>query len=138
MHLLKVTRSDLTISTLSDLHNGLYHPRVTQLLYFVITKNLPFFFRFEEDLCFCRVCAEQKSLSYHHDDGIVIKETKRMEQISMEFKESLPIVSYNSFSFSIINEHSQVFHCLDMHKTLVRCLDFLFSLYEMLHYIHTS
>ena len=88
----------------------------------------------------CRICAEVKPHFYIPPEGTLVKPTRPMERLSIDFKGSVPSVTSNTYLLVIIDEYLQfpfVFPCPNMHTTMIiKALDRLFSLTGMPWYIH--
>ena len=130
-------------STLVDLHNGLCHQGITQLLHFVRGKKLPFSMEDLKKVCSsCRICVEVKTCFYIPPEGILIKATRPTERLSIDFKRPVPSVISNMYLLVVIDEYlwfPLVFLCPSMHTiTIIKALDRLFNLTGMLCYIHSD
>ena len=89
------------LSSLSKLHENLCHPGVTRLHHYCKQKNLPFSLEDIRDVCSqCRTCAEYKPLFFKPDKQTLIKATKPMERISVDFKG--PIQSDNEKKYLFV------------------------------------
>ena len=81
---------------LEGLHNKLCHPRVTRLLHFVCTKNLPYCTTdVKRFVISCKICAEVNPKFSQHKQGTVIKAMKPMERLSIYFKGAVPFNTPN-------------------------------------------
>ena len=130
-------------SNLDDIHAQLCHPGVTCLLNFVKTKNLPFSTEDEKRTCAnCKICSELKPQLYKQSDFSLIKATKPMERLSIDFKGPLPSASRNKYILTIVDEYSRfpfAIPCSDIStSTVIKCLDSVFSLCGMPGYIHSD
>ena len=129
-------------STLVDLHNGLCYPGITWLLHFVKEKNLLFSTDVKKVCSSCRICAEVKPCFYIPPEGTLIKATRPMERLSIDFKRPVPSVTSNTYLLVVIDEYSRfpfVFPCPNMNTTMIiKALDRLFSLTGMSCYIHSD
>ncbi|XP_076803121.1 uncharacterized protein LOC143447076 [Clavelina lepadiformis] len=77
-------------SQLEDIHNNLGHPGVTRMLHFIRMKNLPFSTDEIRKVCSnCKICAENKPRFYRPPETALIKATKPMERISIDFKDTV-------------------------------------------------
>ena len=89
-----------------------------------------------------RICVEVKPHFYIPPEGTIIKATKPMERLSIDFKGPIPFVTSNTYLLVVIDEYSQfpfVFPCPNMHTTMIiKALDRLFSLTRMPCYIHSD
>ena len=130
-------------SNLEDIHVQLCHPGVTRLLHFVKTKNLPFSTEDVKRTCSnCKICAELKPKFFSGNNSKLIKATKPMERISLDFKGPLPSATNNKYFLTIIDEYSRfpfVLPCPDISTpTVIKCLDKIFSLCGMPAYVHSD
>ena len=130
-------------SKLKSLHDELGHPGVTRLYHYVKNKNLPFSTAEVKDVCSsCQTCAEVKPNFYKPQQAKLIKSTRPMERISIDFKGPLPSRSKNIYLFTAVDEYSRypfAFPCSDMSSsTVIKCLSQIFSLCGMASYIHSD
>ena len=130
-------------SNLEDFHVQLCHPEVTRLLHFVKTRNLPFSTEEVKRVCsHCRICSELKPRFYKSPQGTLIKATKPMERLGLDFKGPLPSVTRNKYLLTIIDEYSRFpfgIPCPDMNSgTVIKSLDTLFTLCGMPGYVHSD
>ena len=93
---------------LKELHEGLCHSGISRMLHFVCTKNLPFY---TEDVkrvnSSCRTCAQVKPDFFRPtEDQHLIKATRPMERLSIDFKGPLPTNSKNKYLFTAVDEYS--------------------------------
>ncbi|CAK8698052.1 unnamed protein product [Clavelina lepadiformis] len=128
---------------INDIHDMLCHPGVTRLLHFVRTKNLPFSTEEVRKACLnCRVCQECKPQFYKMPQMNLIKATKPMERVSIDFKGPLPSKGKNKYILTIIDEYSRfpfAIPCPNMHSsTVVESLKLLFVLVGLPNYIHSD
>lgn len=79
--------STIITSILADIHNKLCHSGITQLLHYIRARNLPFS---TEDVkkigTSSQVCAKIKPYLYSSPEGTLIKATKTMEWLGIDFK----------------------------------------------------
>ena len=130
-------------SNLADIHAQLCHPGVTRLLHFVKSKNLPFSTEEVKRVCNdCRICAELKPRFYSQSNSHLIKSTRPMERISIDFKGPLPSSSRNKYFLTIIDEYSRflfVIPCPDTSaNSTIKALDVVFSLCGMPDFNHSD
>ena len=116
------------LSSFSSLHEILCHPRVTRMLHFVRTKNLPFSTSdVKNAVSSCKVCAEIKPRFYRPNQEVLVKATQPMERLSMDFKGPVKSVSGNYYLLIIVDEFSRfpfAFPCKNMTSSVVtQCLD---------------
>jgi len=118
----------LTEQTLYDIHAALCHPRVTRMIHFVKTKNLPYSVEdVRKMIAACRVCSEVKP-RFHKPPGVpLIKATQPFERLSLDIK--------TKYILMVIDEFSRfpfAFPCANMeNKTVIQCLTQRFSLFGM-------
>ena len=134
------TCSLINSSTLVHLHNGLCDAGSMWLLRFE-KKNLPFSMEDVKKVCFsCRICAQVKPHFYILPESTLIKVTRPMERLSIDFEGPVPSVTSNTYLLVVIDKYLWfpfVFPCPNMHTTLIiKALDRLFSLTGMPCYIH--
>ena len=130
-------------SNLEDIHAQLCHPGVARLLHFVKSKNLPFSTEEVKRVCAnCRICSELKPKFYSRNNSHLIKSTRPMERISIDFKGPLPSSSRNKYFLTIIDEYSRfpfVIPCPDTSaSSVIKSLDTVFSLCGMPGFIHSD
>ena len=91
------------LSNLDDIHMQLCHPGVTRLLHFVKTKYPPFSTEDIKRVCSnCKICAELKLQFYKGVKGKLIKATRPMERLNLDFKGPLPSVTRNKYFLTVI------------------------------------
>ena len=127
----------------TEIHNQLCHPGITRMLHFVRSKNLPYSTEDVKKTCnSCQICAELKPRFYRADTGTLIKATKPMERLSVDFKGPLPSSSKNTYILTVVDEYSRfpfAFPCSNMHSsTVIQCFDELFALCGIPGYIHSD
>ncbi|XP_076814961.1 uncharacterized protein LOC143461082 [Clavelina lepadiformis] len=130
-------------SQLEDIHNNLGHPGVTRMLHFIRMKNLPFSTDEIRKVCSnCKICAENKPRFYRPPQTALIKATKPMERISIDFKGPIPSSSKNKYILTIIDEYSRfpfAVPCPNMNSTtVIQGLNQLFTLTGLPSYIHSD
>ena len=90
--------------SLEEIHTGLYHAEVKRLLQYVRSKNLPSSTDEVGKVCkTCHVCAKTKPQFYKKRGDVLIKATKPMEQLSIDFRGPLKS-SKNKYFLVAINE----------------------------------
>jgi len=129
--------------SLEELHRDLCHPGITRLLHFVRTKNLPYSTTdVRKVVSNCKTCAEVKLRCYRRGSATLIKASRPMERISLDFKGRLPSTSGNSYLLIAIDEYSRfpfAFPCKDMTApTVICCLDKLFALCGTAGFVHSN
>ena len=128
---------------LYDVHDSLCHPGETKMVHYVRSNNLPYSVAEVKRVCSqCRVCAEVKPLFYRPKNPPLIKATKPMERLSMDFKGPLPATSKNRYLLTIIDEYSRfpfAFPCPDLHaSTVVSRLTEVFVLFGEPGFVHSD
>ena len=118
-------------------------PGVTRLAHFVKQRNLPFSLdQVRQVVRSCTVCAEIKPQFFKPESVHLIKATCPFEQLSLNFKGSLPSTNQNRFLITIIDEYSRfpfAFSCRDTSaKSIISGLDQVFSMFGMPAYIHSD
>ena len=104
-------------------------------------KNLPFSIEDVKKVCSsCRICAEVKLRFYIPPEGSLIKATRPIERLSIDFKEPVPSVTSNTYLLGVIDKYLRfpfVFPCPNMHPTMIiKALGKLFNLTGIPCYIH--
>ena len=134
-----------TINTpsLMEIHKNLGCPGITRLVHFVRAKNLPYSVDDCKKVCkICPSCAEVKPKFYSPPEGTLIKATKPMERLNLDFKGPLSSKTRNKFILCIVDEFSRFpfcFACPDVSsKTVVNCLGSLFTLFGTCSYVHSD
>ena len=125
------------------LHEDLCHPGVTRLMHYVKSKNLPFSTEDIKTTCSsCRTCAELKPQFYKSPGNKLVKATKPMERLSIDFKGPLPSQSRNTYIFTAVDEYSRfpfAIPCSDISSsTVIKCLDQIFSFCGMASFVHSD
>eukprot|EP00794_Sanderia_malayensis_P004469 gene4469-5063_t len=115
-------------NSLQEIHARLCHPGVTRLLHSVKANNLPYSMQDVRDVCsHCRICAELKPNFYQSQNNKLIKATRPMERISIDFKGPLPSSSRNKYFLTVIDEYSHfpfVIPCSNIStETVIACLE---------------
>ncbi|XP_046862179.1 uncharacterized protein LOC124455579 [Xenia sp. Carnegie-2017] len=135
--------ASIPAASLTEIHAALCHPGVTRLLHFIRSKNLPYSTEEVKRVCStCRVCAELKPQFYKPQQGVLIKATRPMERLSVDFKGPLPTTTNNPYMLTVVDEYSRfpfAFACPNMSSsTVIRCLDQLFTLCGTPGFIHSD
>jgi len=130
-------------NTLKNIHDVLCHPGVARLAHYIKVHNLPYSIEDVKRVCSsCGTCAELKPRFFKGDQGRLIKATRPMERLSIDFKGPLPSASKNKYLLTVIDEYSRfpfAFPCPDMTtSTVINCLNTIFSLCGMPEYIHSD
>ncbi|XP_046841983.1 uncharacterized protein LOC124436099 [Xenia sp. Carnegie-2017] len=100
--------ASIPAASLTEIHPALCHPGVTRLLHFIRSKNLPYSTEEVKRVCSsCRVCAELKPQFYKQQQGVLIKATRPMERLSVDFKGPLPTTSNNPYMLTVVDEYSR-------------------------------
>ena len=130
-------------ATLQDLYNSLCHPGITRMYHFVRSRNLPYSVEDVKQMTnACNVCREIKPTFFKPQNQKLIKATKPVERLSVDFKGPLPNVSRNRNILSITDEYSRfpfAFSCSDLtSSTVIKCFCQLFYLFCMPAYKHSD
>ena len=129
---------------LMKIHQELCHPGVTRLLHFIKTRNLPFSVEdVRSTVRSCPACMEVKPKFYKPaENAQLIKATKPMERINLDFKGPLPTTNKNAYFLNIIDEFSRfvfVYPCANIDSaTVINCLLQLFTMCGFPNYIHSD
>ena len=118
------------LSNIVDIHKGLCHSGVPQILHFVWSKNLPFSTEDVRKTCAsCKVCTQLKPQFYCPPQGTVMKATDihLMECPSADFKGPLPPTTHSTYTLPVLDKCSYFtfgFPCPNIHtKTVIKCLN---------------
>ena len=135
--------SVVNTASLMEIHKNLGCPGVTRLVHFVRAKNLPYSVEDCKKVCkTCPSCAETKPRFYSVANGTLIKATKPMERLNLDFKGPVSSTSRNKFILCIVDEYSRFpfcFACPDISsKTVINCLTSLFTLFGTSSYVHSD
>ena len=130
--------------SLQQYHEDLCHPGVTRLLHYVKTRNLPF--SVEEVRTArrnCPDCLECKPLFHKPaEKSHLIKATKPMERLNIDFKGPLPTTNKNAYFLNVVDEYSRfpwAFPCPNVDAATVSlCLTQLFTMCGFPNYIHSD
>ena len=77
-------------------------------MHYVKQKNLPFSIGDIKEVCSsCRACAELKPRFHQTKDSPLIKATKPLERISVDFKGPLQSDTENKYLFNAVDEYSR-------------------------------
>ena len=130
-------------SRLLDLHRELCCPGITRFWNFVKCKNLPYSLDDVKKCCrSCPTCAEVKPQFYVPPKETLIKATRPMERLALDFKGPLPSAGKNCYFLSVIDEYSRYpfcFPCPDTSSdTVIRCLESIFGLFGSCNYVHSD
>ena len=125
------------------LHEALCHPGVTRLLHYVKSKNLPYSTDDIKNACSsCKTCAELKPKFYKPTNNKLIKSTRPMERLSIDFKGPLPSQSRNIYIFTAVDEFSRfpfAIPCSDVSaSTVIKCLEQIFCFCGMPSFVHSD
>ena len=136
-------KCDSIFNNPEDIHAQLCHPGVTRLPHFVKTKNLPYSTDEVKKACSnCTICAELKPKFYKPDSSTLIRSTRPMEQVNIDFKGSLPSVSRNKDFLTVIDEYSRfpfVIPCPNVSaSSLIKYLDSVFALCGIPGFAHSD
>ena len=129
---------------LKQIHDDLCHPGITRLLHFVKSRNLPFSVEEVRTVVRnCSVCMEFKPRFYKPTvPSHLIKATKPMERLNVDFKGPLPSNNRNIYFLNVIDEYSRfpwVFPCSNIDAaTVSSCLVQLFTMCGLPNYIHSD
>ena len=132
-----------SVSSLSDIHDGLCHPGVTRLLHFVRSKNLPFSTEDVKKTCAsCKICASLTPQFYRPEEVSLVKATQPMERLSIDFKGPVPSTARNTYILTVVDEYSHfpfAFPCPNMHaKTVIKYLETVFNLCGMPSFVQSD
>ena len=112
------------------------------MYHYVRAKNLPYSLDEVRKLtASCKICAEVKPRFYKPPEMHVIKATKPMEQLSIDFKGLIGNLNRNNYMYSVIDEYSRfsfAFLCSNINaETVIKCLTQLFSSFGLCSCIHS-
>ena len=90
----------------------------------------------------CKICAEVKPRFYKPPEMHVIKATKPMERLSIDFKGPIGNLNRNNYMLTVIDQYSRfplAFPCSNINaETVIKCLTQLFSLFGLCSCIHSD
>ena len=130
--------------SLKVIHEQLCHPGVTRLLHFIKTRNLPFSVEeVKSTVRSCPACMEVRPKFFQPPEkSHLIKATKPMERLNLDFKGPLPTNNKNAYFLNIIDEYSRfvwIYPCSNIDaRTVSSCLLQLFTLCGFPNYIHSD
>ena len=129
--------------SLSDVHEKLCHPGVTRLLHFVRSRNLPFSTEDVRKTCSsCKVCAQLKPNFVKFHSQKLVKATKPLERLSIDFKGPIAARSKNPYMLTIVDEYSRFPFAFAVPNTnahtVIKCMDSIISLCGMPGYVHSD
>ena len=132
-----------TVPNLKQIHDELCHPGITRLLHFVKSRNLPFSVEeIRTVVRSCPICLECKPQFFKPDTSPLIKATKPMERLNLDYKGPLPSNNKNIYFLNVVDEFSRfiwIFPCSNMNSTTVcRCLMEIFTFCGLPNYIHSD
>ena len=95
-------------TSMEEIHAQLCHPGVTRLLHFVKAKDRSFSTQDVRDVCSnCRICAELKPKFYQSQNSKLVKATRPMERLIIDFMGPLPSSSRNKYFLTVVDEYSR-------------------------------
>ena len=126
---------------LHEIHENFCHLGITRLTHFVKVRNLPYSIEEVKRVCSaCVVSARWKPRFYTPEAGCLVKATKPMEQLSIDFKGPLPSTLKNRYLLMVIDEYSHfpyAFACTSTNTdSVIQSLNQIFIVFGMLSYIH--
>ena len=121
--------------SLKQLHEELCHPGIVRMSHFVSSRNLPYSIdEVKRITAQCEACARLKPRYFKPNNPPLIKALKPFDQLSMDFKSSLPSKSKNRYLLTVVDEYSRfpfTFPCSDCEsKTVIKCLIKLFTIFR--------
>ena len=133
--------AQISLNQLYEVHSNLCHPGVTRMYHYVRAKNLPYSLdEVRKITASCKICAEVKPRFYTPPEMHVIKATKPMERLSIDFKGTIGNLNRNNYMLTVIDEYSRfpfAFPCSNINaETVIKCLTQLFSLFGLCSSIH--
>ena len=91
------------------MHNSLCHPGVKRMLHLVRTKLLPFSTFGKNAVLSCKDCAEIKSQFYRPNQNVLVKATRLMERLIMDFEGLVKSNSGNYYLLTILDKFSRFY-----------------------------
>jgi transposase InsO family protein len=129
--------------SLQQIHENLCHPGIRRLYHYVRNKNLPYSME-DVKLTYnnCVHCRELKPHFLKPKPCTLVKATRPLERVSIDFMGPKASCSNNNYILTIIDEYSRfpfAFPCADMSAdTVIRCLECLFTLCGTPEAIHSD
>ena len=139
----RVYCSNLSVTSLYDIHAELCQPGITCMYHFVKSKNLPYSLDdVHKMISACKVC-EKIKLRFHKPKNFpLIKPKQPMESLSLEFKGPLSSRSKNKHILTVADEYSRypfAFACSNVDsKTVIACLSQIFMLFGACGFVHSD
>ena len=99
--------TQISLNQLYEVHSNLCHPGVTLVYHYVRAKNLPYSLDEVRKITACKICAEVKLRFYKPPEMHVIKATRPMEQLSIDFKGLIGNLNRNNYMLTVIDEYSR-------------------------------
>ncbi|QQP58573.1 Uncharacterized protein FKW44_003939, partial [Caligus rogercresseyi] len=139
----RVCGSTHSAGQLLQLHKDLCHPGIRRFFHFIKSKNLPFSIDEVRKAIFsCKECRELKPLFFKLSNEPLIKATKPMERLSLDFKGPLPSCSRNKYLLTMVDEYSRfpfAYPCPDVSsQSVIRGLLEVFSIFGLPSLVHTD
>ena len=134
----------ISLNQLYEVHSNLCHPGVTRMYHYVRAKNLPYYLVDEvrKMTASCKICAEVKPRFYKPSEMHVIKATKPMERLSIDFKDPIGNLKRNNYMLTAVDEYSRfplAISCSNINaETVIKCLTQLFYLFGLCSCIHSD
>ena len=125
------------------LHRSLCHPGVSRMYHYVKTKNLPYSLeQVQKMTAACSTRAEIKPQFYKPVETHIVKATKPMERLCVDFKGPIASSGRNRYMLTIVDEFSRfsfAFPCANMDaSTVIVCLSQLFTLFGLCAFVHSD
>ena len=104
----RVHCSAISSDSLFDFHSSLYHPGVTRMIHFVKSRNLPFLVDDVRNVtASCPICAECKPRFSKLLQSVLVKATRPLERLNIDFKDPLPSATRNKYILTVVDEYSR-------------------------------
>ena len=135
--------AQISLNQLNEVHSNLCHPGVTRMYHYVCAKNLPYSLdEIRKMTASCKICAEVKPRFYKPSKMHVIKATRPIERLSIDFKSLIENLNRNNYMLTVIDEYSRflfAFPCSNINAEIInKCLTQLFSLFGLCSCIHSN
>jgi len=133
-----------SLNSLKSLHESLCHPRITRLMHYVKTKNLPYCLEeVKRVVSSCKDCVQIKAPFLKPKEELhIIKATQPFQRISIDFKGPLNSATANKYLLVIIDEYTRfpfAYACNNTKASVViEKLSDVFAIFGFPSYVHSD